>query len=255
MSALQLVSALVIVAAGLGPPLQDAGRSRGKVRTIQRPQGVSIRSLLRPSDEIVVVGEGGITGPPLTIAFANNREAEEFELELLSRRNSALLLVRVEAVDAALDATESWITSTARMKIVETLSAGDAPLDGTWGDATIDTKNGDMTWHFDGGEMRFGKTLVSAGDFLVWEPKATYLISLLIVTDKKAAYMPVMYQVGKNGRLVPRRLSRGRSMRALTALQGRRLSDVRKLIARPQPSPQHQQSKNTSQDRHRTAAP
>ena len=101
--------------------------------------------MLRPSDEIDVVREGGITGDPLNIAFANKREAEEFELELLSRRDNALLLVRVESVDAALDATESWITSTARMRILEIWSGGEAPLDGTWGDATIDTKNRDIT--------------------------------------------------------------------------------------------------------------
>ena len=229
MSALQFVSALLIVAAGLGP--QDAGRSRGKVRTIQRPQGVPIQSVLRPSDEIVVLREG-IWGPPLTIDFANKREAEEFELELLSRRDNALLLVQVESMDSALDASESWIMSTARMKILEVWSRGLGPLDGTWGDVTIDTKSGEMTLKFDGGEMRFGKTLVSAGSFAYWEPKATYLMSFAVVPDQKAAHMGLVYQVGANGRLAAQRLSRGGEDFNVYALKGRRLSEVRKLIAR-----------------------
>jgi hypothetical protein len=210
-------------------PVESVKSQRG-TRTIRRPQGVSIRSLLRPSDETVVIEEGVIWGPPLNVVFANKREAEEFELELLSRRDNALLLVRVESVDAALDATESWITSTARMKILEISPGGAAPLDGTWGDATFDTTNRDMTWRFDGGEMRFGKTLVSAGDFFVWEPKATYLISFFIHQEEKATHMGIVYQVGANGRLVVQRGARGSFMRTPDALKGRRLSDVRKSI-------------------------
>lgn len=229
MSVFQLVSALVIVASGLGS--QDPGTTRGRVRTIERPQGGSIRSLLRPSDEVVIVRDG-IPGPPLDIVFENKREKAEFELERLSRRENALLLVRVESVNSSLDATESWITSTARMSILEILSAGDSPLDGTWGDATIDTKNRVMTFNFDGGEIRLATTLVSAGDFSIWKPTGTYLISFRVMPEQKATHIGVVYQIGPRGKLLAQPRSRGSSMRNPDGLKDRYLADVRKLVAR-----------------------
>jgi len=54
------------------------------------------------------------------------------------------------------------------MRILEILTPGTRPFDGNWGNVTIDSNRGIMTLSFDGGEVRLGKTLVSAGDFSVF---------------------------------------------------------------------------------------
>jgi hypothetical protein len=52
-----------------------------------------------------------------------------------------------------------------------------------------------MTLSFDGGEIRIGKTLVSVGDYSVWERGAVYLISFRMVPQQKAVQMGVIYKV------------------------------------------------------------
>jgi hypothetical protein len=200
-------------------------------RTIGRPQGTSIRSLLRSTDEIVVVKDG-IAGPPLEVAFSNDDERAQYEWELLSHRENALLLTRVESVNSSFDSTESWITSTARMRVLEILSPGNLPLDGKWGDVTIDTKNRLLTIDFDGGEIRLGKALISAGEYSVWEPKAKYLISFRVVPDEKSVHIGIVYQISSDEKLTAQKRSRGSAMLSPHGLRGRELSDVRKLIAR-----------------------
>lgn len=205
------------------------GQSESNKRTISLPQGASIRSVLRPSDEIVIVTDG-VSGPPLEIAFPSEDAQRQYEWSALANRENTLLLVRVESVTSSLNSAETWITSTAKMRILETLSAGKSLSDGTWGDIAIDTKNAVMSITFDGGEVYLGKTLVSAGDFAVWEPNRTYLVSFRVVPEEKGVHLGVVYEVGADQNLLPQNRSRGSAMRPLSALKGRNLDDVRRLV-------------------------
>lgn len=224
-----IVLILVVVATSAIALSQSRQNSTSDIRVIHRPQGVSIRSLLRPSDETVVITEG-IAGPPLEIAFSSGEARAQFELESLSRRENALLTVRVESATSSLNAAETWITSTVRLTILDILSPGQSALDGKWGDVEIDTKSDAMLLRVDGGELRLGTTLVSAGDFAVWEPSRTYVVSLRVVPLEKAVHIGVVYEVGSDQKLLPQKRSRGSAMPSPTGLKGRDLTALRKSI-------------------------
>jgi hypothetical protein len=232
MKIVRVLVSLLIAMPSAAAPTQQPAKSSQKTRTISRPVGASIRSLLQPSDEIVVIRDG-VPAPPLEVAFSSQQERERYEWELLSRPGNSLLRVRVESLTSALDSTESWITSTATLRILEVLASGDQLRDGNWGDMTIDTKGHSITLNFDGGEVRLGKTLVSAGDYSIWEQGAEYLISFRVVPDERATHIGLVYKASANGILSAPQRSRGSSMSNPKGLNGRQLADVRKSIGRP----------------------
>lgn len=204
--------------------LSSAETNQDDARTITRPNGTSIRALLKPTDKLVVVTE--ISGPPLEIKFANDQERAQYELDILSNQQTAVLLARVNNVASRFDQGESWISSEITFDLIEVVKQGTVPIYGNWGNATIDTVSRRLTLNQDGGELLIGTTVVSAGDFALWEVGRTYLLSLAFVSEPRQAALGVVYRIGTNQELESQLRSRGSRTRSLRGLRGRLLIEI-----------------------------
>jgi hypothetical protein len=128
---------------------------------------VPLSSMLRPDDRIVVVEKATShvppfhVGPPLTIAE---------EVQQLDARSDAIVVLKITAVDAELTSGGDWVRTRVRGAILEPVKVPAWPA--------LDNK-GAVEFEVDGGEVRFGDTLVRVGNYPVFRTGSTYLVTLV----------------------------------------------------------------------------
>jgi len=154
--------AIAIVCVTLSAAEPPDNQERSVVRTLNFEGGVSIATRILPDDRLVVVKKiQGLppAGPSLTA---------EQDFERLNETAHAILLVDVKQVEGELSPLGDWVRTRIRGAVRDVVKP---PVRGSIGDG-----NGGVEFEFDGGEARFGDTVVRVGRYPIVRPGHAYLV-------------------------------------------------------------------------------
>lgn len=189
-------------------------------RKIYWNNGVPLSSLLSSDDRLVIVEKATSheppfhVGPPLTVAE---------ELHRLDATSHAIVVLRVTDLKAELTSAGDWIRTRVRGDTVERVKTPTSPsLEVT----------GLVDFEVDGGEMRFGNTIVRAGTYPVFRTGSTYLVTL--VADRDGVWrLSQHFLVDRTGKISVPEFFNSRGEKPSDQILGLRLAEVTKRLKRP----------------------
>jgi len=178
-------------------------------RSIPYKRDQAIADRLLPGDRAVVVYKETLPG---LRAGSRNESFDEEVLRL--RRAEAAAVVRVAAVQGELIDDGTWIRTHVSARVEQTVKAAPG--------RTADS----VDFAFNGGTMRIGETVVTAGTFPKFAQGERYLVFLITDPGIAGLYPSLAYRINVQGVLEHIENGQGGTQSFKTNLVGRDVADV-----------------------------